>query len=175
MTNEERQLINECRVMIVGTGDFIIFVKKELEQIGFKDICIASKGDPSYFNSGKGIIVELVEEGLPISAEATCIPIILTFDFVEGAGAIVVFPEDEKDFLCKHKVRDWAAQYLSGYCAFWNVDNCEWLYESLPAIKEGKTSVEAKKTAAYLCARIAANIAVGRDVKHYPRFYLVEN
>ncbi len=38
MTNEERLLINECRVMIVGTGDFITYVKNELEQIGFKDI-----------------------------------------------------------------------------------------------------------------------------------------
>ena len=33
----------------------------------------------------------------------------------------------------------------------------------------------ALKTAAHICARIAANIAVGREVKHFPRFYLCKN
>ncbi len=175
MTNEEKHQINECRVMIVGTGDFIIFVKEELEQIGFKDIRIVSKADPLNFGCAKGIIIELIEETHPVSTDATGIPVILTFDFVEGAGAIVVFPEDERDFLDKQNVRSWVAEYLSGYCAFWNMEDCDWLHDNLLYIKEGKTSMESQKTAAHICARIAANIAVSRDVKRYPRFYLCKN
>ncbi len=175
MTNEERLLIKECRVIIVGEGDFITYVKKELEQIGFKEICNIPEADPSNLSYDKGIIIKHLEERTPLSTKATDIPIIYAFDFIEGAAAIVVFPEDEKDFLNKPTIRLWAAEYLSGYCAFWNVEDCDWLHDILPSIKESKTSMEAQKTAAHICARIAANIAVGRDVKHYPRFYLCRN
>ncbi len=174
MTNEERQQINKCRVIIVGKGEFITYIKNELELIGFKAIYNISETEPSNFSHDKGIIIEHIENGIPLSADFTDIPIIFAFDFIEGAGAIVVFPEDEKDFLNKHNIRVWAAEYLSGYCAFWNVGDCDWLHDALSAIKEGKTSMEAQKTAAHICARIAANIAVSRDVKRYPRFYLVK-
>ncbi len=175
MTNEERQQINKCRIIIVGEGDFISYVKNELEQIGFKEISDMSDMDTSKISLDNGIIIEHVEAGIPLSAEDTDIPIIFAFDFIDGAGAIVVFPEDEKDFLNKQNVREWAAEYLSGYCAFWNVADSDWLHDILPSIKEGKTSMEAQKTAAHICARIAANIAVSRDVKRYPRFYLSRN
>lgn len=46
---------------------------------------------------------------------------------------------------------------------------------ALPAIRDGKTSEVSLKTATHICARIAANIAVGRKVKHFPRFYLCKN
>ncbi len=175
MTNEERHLIKECRVIIVGEGDFITYVKNELELIGFKDIYNEAETDSSNLSYAKGIIIERLDERTPLSTKPTDIPIIYVFDFIDGAGAIVVFPEDEKDFLNKQNVRVWAAEYLSGYCAFWNVEDCDWLHDNLPYIKEGKTSKEAQKTAAHICARIAANIAVGRDVKRYPRFYLSRN
>ena len=55
------------------------------------------------------------------------------------------------------------------------MEGCDWLQSNLPAIREGKTSETAKRTAAHICARIAANIAVGREVKHFPRFYLCKN
>lgn len=153
--------------MIVGERDFITYVKKELELIGFKVICNDSEAASSQFNYGNGIIIENIEEGDPLSIEVTDIPIIYAFDFIDGAGAIVVFPEDEKEFLNKQNIRVWAAEYLAGYCAFWNVEDCDWLHDNLGSIKKGKTSMEAQKTAAHICARIAANIAVGRDVKHY--------
>ncbi len=56
MTNEERQLINECRIIIVGTGDFIAYVENELEQIGFKDIFNVAEIGPSKFSHDNGII-----------------------------------------------------------------------------------------------------------------------
>ncbi len=99
MTKEERQLINECRVIIIGEDDFISYLKKELEQIGFKVIWVMSETDPSQISHGKGILIEHIEHRTPLSAEATDIPIIFAFDFIDGAGAIVVFPEDEKDFI----------------------------------------------------------------------------
>ncbi len=175
MTNEERQLIMKCRVMILGTGDFITFIKEELEYIGFKEICDVPEMGSSKISLDNGIIIEHVVEGLPLSTDHIDIPIIFAFDFIEGAGAIVVFPEDEKDFLNKQNICVWAAEYLSGYCAFWNVEDSDWLHDILPSIKEGNTSMEAQKTAAHICARIAANIAVSRDVKRYPRFYLCRN
>lgn len=172
MTNEERQLIHECCVMIAGGGDFITYVKKELEQIGFKEIRNVYKTDPSILSHHNGIIIEHIDDGIPLTADIAAIPIILAFDFIEGAGAIVVFPDDERDFLSKQNIRVWAAEYLSGYCAFWNLGDWDWLHEALPVIRKGSISEEAKETAAHICARIAANIAVGRDVKRYPRFYL---
>ena len=99
----------------------------------------------------------------------------MPFDFVNGAGVIVVMPEDERNLLSKPELRQWAATYMAGYCAFWNVEGCEWLRDSLPDIKNGVTSGASLKTAAYICARIAANIAVRREVKHFPRFYLCRN
>ncbi len=175
MTNEERQQIYECRIIIVGTGDFITYVEKELKLIGFKEICNVAEISPSKFTHDNGIIIEYLEENAKLSAEVIDIPIIFAFDFIEGAGAIVVFSEDEKDFLNKQNIRVWAAEYLAGYCAFWNVEDSDWLHDILPSIKEGKTSVVAQKTAAHICARIAANIAVSRGVKRYPRFYLSLN
>ncbi len=76
MTKEEKQMINECRVIIVGEGDFITYLKKELEQIGFKEIWVMSETDPSKFNHNKGIIIEHIENRTPLSAETTDIPII---------------------------------------------------------------------------------------------------
>lgn len=100
------------------------------------------------------------------------IPIIYPFDFVDGAGAIVVMPGDDNELHGKANARLWAAEYMDGYCAFWNMEGCDWLQSALPKIREGNTSVAAQRTAAHICARIAANIAVGREVKHFPRFYL---
>lgn len=71
-------------------------------------------------------------------------------------------------------MRQATSEYMAGYCTFWNVEGYEWLQSALPAIREGKTSEAAMKTAAHICARIAANIAVGRKVKHFPKFYLYE-
>ncbi len=93
MTNEERLLINECPVIIVGEVDFITYIKNELEQIGFKDIYNEAETDSSNLSHRKGITIEHLDERTPLSTKATDIPIIYTFDFIEGAAAIVVFPE----------------------------------------------------------------------------------
>ena len=121
------------------------------------------------------IIVENVNEGNSCLSKDATIPLILPFDFVNGAGAIVVMPEDERDMLRKPNLRQWAATYMAGYCAFWNIDGYEWLRYSLSDIKNGVTNSTALDTAAHICARIAANIAVEREVKHFPRFYLCKN
>ncbi len=175
MTNEERRLIDGCRVMIVGACAFITFVKEELGRIGFNNIYDVSETDLTIFCRDNGIVIDHIGHGVSPTADAGDIPVIYGFDFIGGAGAIVVFPGDEKYFLEKQDIRLWAAEYLAGYCAFWNVDEGEWLSDALPAIKEGKTSEEAMKTAAHICAGIAANIAVGREVKRYPQFYLSRN
>ena len=174
MTSEERRRIADCRIAVVGATEFIDSIKVELQQLGFESIQIISPSDEETIRN-IDVIAESVNEGSSCLSKDVIIPIILPFDFVNGAGAIVVMPEDERDMLCKPDLRQWAAEYMSGYCAFWNVEGCDWLHDALPAIKENKTSEAAIKTAAYMCARIAANIAVGRNVKRYPRFYLCSN
>ena len=160
--------------MIVGKGDFITYIKEELGKLDFCNIAEVEIGE---IINGKnaGILIEYTGVGLSQAKDINSISVIYPFDFVEGAGAIVVRPGDDRNWLEKQNVRQWAAEYMSGYCAFWNVEGCDWLHDALPAIKENKTSEAAIKTAAYMCARIAANIAVGRDVKRYPRFYLFRN
>ena len=84
-------------------------------------------------------------------------------------------PGDDNELHGKANARLWAAGYMAGYCAFWNMEGCDWLQSALPKIRECMTSETAQRTAAHICARIAANIAVGREVKHFPRFYLCNN
>ena len=175
MTSEERRRIADCRIAVVGATEFIDSIRTELQQLGFESIQIISRSDKMPMPSNVDVIAENVNEGSSYFSKDVTIPIILPFDFVNGAGAIVVMPDDDRDILDKPDLRLWAVNYMAGYCAFWNVVGCEWLRDSLPDIRNGLTRHEALKTATHICARIAANIAVGREVKHFPRFYLCKN
>ena len=175
MTREEKRRIAGYRIAVVGVGEFIDSIKAELQQLGFESIQIISSSNKQPAISNFDVIAENVNEGSSYFSKDVTIPIILPFDFVNGAGAIVVMPDDDRDILDKPDLRLWAVNYMAGYCAFWNVEGCEWLRDSLPDIRNGLTRHEALKTATHICARIAANIAVGREVKHFPRFYLCKN
>ena len=175
MTSEEKRLIADCRVMIIGASDFIDYVKVELYRSGFKSINIMTANNGQTGIGTIDIIAEYVGEGYDCIEEAVKIPIIFPFDFVDGAGATVIMPGDDNELQHKDNLRLWVAEYMVGYCAFWNVEGCDWLQSALPAIREAKTSEAAQRTAARICAKIAANIAVGRDIKHFPRFYLCKN
>lgn len=175
MTSEERRRIADCRIAVVGATEFIDSIRTELQQLGFESIQIISRSDKMPMPINVDVIAENVNEGSSCFSKDVTIPIILPFDFVNGAGAIVVMPDDDRDILDKPDLRLWAVNYMAGYCAFWNVEGCEWLRDSLPDIRNGLTRHEALKTATHICARIAANIAVGREVKHFPRFYLCKN
>lgn len=175
MTSEEKSLIADCRIMIIGTSDFIDCVKAELDKSGFKSINIVSVSDGQTITDSIDIIAEYAgNESSCVSANAA-IPIIYPFDFVKGAGAIVIMPCDDNELQSKDNMRLWSAEYMAGYCAFWNVEGCDWLQTALSAIRKGETSDKAMRTASHICARIATNIAVGREVKHFPRFYLCNN
>lgn len=174
MTNEETQHIQQCPILIVGEGEFISFIKTELSKLGFSNIELLSYESTISDRNKDGIMIEHVTVGQSYSHAKPDIPVIYAFDLVAGAAAIVVFPEDEDDFIRKADLRLWAAEYMAGYCAFWNVEGCDWLHDVVPLIKNNRTSSEAQQKAAYMCARIAANIATGRDVKRYPRFYVAK-
>ena len=175
MTSEEKSLITDCRIAVIGAIEFIDNIKAELKQLGFESIQIISRSDEMPMPSIVDVIAENVNEGSFCLSKTATVPLILPFDFVNGAGVIVVMPEDERTLLCKPELRQWAATYMAGYCAFWNVEGCDWLRDSLSDIRNSVTSSAALKTAAHICARIAANIAVGREVKHFPRFYFCKN
>lgn len=175
MTSEEKRLIVDCRIMVIGVSDFIDCVKAELIKSGFKYISIISAFEKQTNMDFTDMVAEYVCEGCGCIREEVKIPIIYPFDFVEGAGAVVIMPGDDNELQRKNNMRLWAAEYMAGYCAFWNVEGSEWLQLALPEIRAAKTSEAAQRTAAHICAKIAANIAVGRKVKHFPRFYLCRN
>ncbi len=175
MTSEEKSLIADCRIMVIGVSDFIDCVKAELDKSGFKSINIVSVSDGQTITDSIDMIAEYAgNESSCVSANAA-IPIIYPFDFVKGAGAIVIMPGNDNELQSKDNMRLWSAEYMAGYCAFWNVEGCDWLQTALSAIRKGETSDKAMRTASHICARIATNIAVGREVKHFPRFYLCNN
>ena len=177
MTDEEKHLISECRVMIIGSRRFIEYVLPEMTKLGFRDVHINHGGNCFPEQSSVNIMAEYGGNGSSClkTIDNVAVPLIYPFDFVNGAGAMVVMSGDDRELLGKSDLRVWAAEYMAGYCAFWNVPDCDWLQQSHPAIRNGDTSESAQKTAAHICARIAANIAVGREVKHFPRFYLCRN
>lgn len=175
MTSEEKSMIADCRIMVIGATNFIDRVKAELDKSGFKSINIVLGNDVHTEIGLVDIVAEYMGESYTHVKGNAAIPIIYPFDFVEGAGAIVIMPDDDNELQHKDNLRLWAAEYMAGYCAFWNMEGCDWLHSALPKIREGKTSEAAQRTAAHICARIAANIAVGRNVKHFPRFYLSKN
>lgn len=45
MTNEERHLIKECRIMVIGIDTFVAYLKSELKSIGFSNIVIENDTD----------------------------------------------------------------------------------------------------------------------------------
>lgn len=177
MTNEEKHLISECRVIIIGPQAFTNHVKTELRSLGFRHTQINDERNCLCSLPSVNIIAEYGDNGFSQMNDSDEVesPLIYAFDFVKGAGAIVVMPGDDRELCGKKDIRLWAAEYVAGYCGFWNMADCDWLGQSIPAIRDGKTEEAAQKTAAHICARIAANIAVGREVKHFPRFYLCRN
>lgn len=169
MTSEEKNKIESCRVMIVGRGEFADAVNTALLKVGFHNII--------YMETPTGsadIAVDLATNGISARLDGK-LPVVYPFDFIEGGAAMVVLPDDKVEFEARGDVRLCAAKYMSGYCAFWNIGNSDWLRTVLPKIELGEQSARAQQTAACLCARILANIAVGRDVKRFPRFYIVES
>lgn len=174
MTSDEKQLIQSCRIVIIGSTDFFTYIKDELTRFGFSKLIRYPENTDNHNGITSDIQLEFIDAEISLADFDCPVPVICSFDFIAGAGAIVTFPGDDRSFLHKPGLRLRAAKYMAGYCAFWNIGGCEWLLDALPAIKAGRTNPDALKTAASLCARIAANIAVGCDVKRYPRFYLAQ-
>lgn len=169
MTSEEKNKIESCRIMIVGKSHFADAINTALLKVGFHNIIHMEAQTES-----ADIAIDVATNG--ISARlGDKLPVVYPFDFIEGGAAMVVLPDDKVEFEAQGDLRLCAAKYMSGYCAFWNIDNSDWLRVVLPRIEHGEQSPKAQQTAACICARILANIAVGRDVKHFPRFYLSKN
>ena len=169
MTSEEKNKIESCRVMIVGKNDFADAINTALLKVGFHNIIyVKAPTEPA------DIAIDLAMNGIPARLVGK-LPVVYPFDFIEGGASMVVLPDDKVEFEAQGDVRLCAAKYMSGYCAFWNIDNSDWLRMVLPRIEHGDQSAKAQRTAACICARILANIAIERDVKHFPRFYLSRN
>ncbi len=97
MTSEEKRLIADCRVMIIGASDFIDNVKAELYRSGFKSINIVSGNDVHTEIGPVDMVVEYAGEACTHVKGNAAIPITYPFDFVDGAGAIVVMPGDDNE------------------------------------------------------------------------------
>ena len=100
---------------------------------------------------------------------------IYAFDFINGAGAVVVSPEDVAELEAKPDPRKWMIYYMAGYCAFWQIENWEWLYEAVDRVVNGELSDSGIKTAMYMCDKLKEEINAGREVDRFPKFYLCKN
>lgn len=172
MTREEKQMIESCHIHIVGYGCLSALIHDELNAVGFQHI-LRYETDRNSVTADIVIVTELNDEETkpPLLHAPTLYPL----DFIEGGAVIVVLPGDSMEIPEGEGFRVWAARYIAGYGAFWNMEGWEWLAEAMPRIEKGETSETAQRTAARMCARICANLATGRDVKHFPRFYLSRN
>lgn len=145
MTNEERHLIKECRIMVIGTDTFVAYLKSELKSIGFSNIVVGNDTDYQKNSTTINIISKYGgNENSHFVSDIVSVPIIYTFDFVRGAGAIVIMPGDDKEVLAQTDLRLWAAEYMSGYCAFWNMEGCDWLGEAF-IIRKSKNPEKPKR------------------------------
>lgn len=172
MTPEEKQMIQDCRILILGNGGFSELVARALQGIGFR---LIQQSDCPSENAAYDVIIIVADSKPATVNEGSSTLFIYPFDFIEGGAAIVVLPGDKMEIPTDVNLRVWAAKYMSGYSTFWNMGDCDWLRESFPKIEKGENSENAQHTAAKICAKISANIAVDRDVKHFPRFYLCRN
>lgn len=170
MTQEEKKNIEDCPILIVGYRPLAELISDELNAIGFCQV-----GQSESF-----IGVDIAGYNIVIAVDdnyhtAVDVPTLYPFDFIDGGAVIVMLPGDNMEITDETDVRTWVAKYIIGYSAFWNMMDCEWLRELLPRIVGGDSSEPTQRTVAFMCARISASIAVGRNVKHFPRFYLSRN
>lgn len=169
MTTNCKNGIERCRIMIVGERDFANIINSYLIEAGFRDINVVDD-----LTDSADIIVDLTVNGQALSYLGK-VPIVYPFDFINGGATIVLFPGNNTEAMVDGNMRLIAAKYISGYCAFWNISDSDWLLEVLPNIERGEKSLAAQETAARLCAGVVANIALDLDVKSFPRFYLTRN
>lgn len=177
MTAEDRDAVEKYYIYISGTSEFLELLKQELSEIGFLDIREISDNE-IYEDDKNSISIELVY-GNEITTKIfhlfdNCHALIFLYDFITGAGAVVLFPGSFPDLIPNELSRHALAKYISGYCAFWNMENNNLSTETLKEICSDKRNNNSMKLAAELGAKIAANIATCRKVKSYPRFYLVK-
>lgn len=165
-------MIQDCRILIIGYGTLSGFIHDELKAVGFRQIRQAESLCNMHHSD---IIIIVASDGVATEHDIITVTTLYPFDFIGGGAAIVALPGDRMEIPIDTDIRVWAAKYVIGYSTFWNMQDLDWLSESLPGIENGVTSEEAQRTAAMICARISANIAAGRDVKHFPRFYLSRN
>lgn len=86
--------------MIVGKGEFITYINEELRKLDFCKIAEIEIGE-IINEQNTGILVEYTGAGISQSSDISSIPVIYPFDFIEGAGAIVLFPGDDRSWLEK--------------------------------------------------------------------------
>lgn len=142
MTSEEKRLIADCRIMVIGATNFIVCEKTELYKSGFKSINLAEANEGQMGIVAVDIVAEYVDKGRSSIKEEVKMPIIYPFDFVNGAGAIVIMPDDDNELQSKDNMRLWSAEYMAGYCAFWNVEGCDWLQTHSPPLEKRKQVIK---------------------------------
>lgn len=178
MTDEEKIKLERCRLLVIGSDPLTKEIDAEIRRIGFRQISHIDGGNIYPQLKNYDIVVEVVSNGSSVLAgihsSALPVPIVYPFDFIEGAGTVVLRPGDSLDFARSGNLRPAIAEYFAGYCAFWHIDN-NWLCEAIPLIRENNHSDEGMRSAAIQCSRIVASMAVGREVKYYLRFYLCRN
>ena len=92
MTDEEKNKIENCRIMIVGNGDFANAINMALLKVGFHNIIYVEAPTES-----ADIAVDLAMNELSAKLDGK-LPVVYPFDFIEVGAAVVVLPEDKPEF-----------------------------------------------------------------------------
>lgn len=106
MTSEEKRLIADCRIMVIGISDFINCVIAELDKSGFRSMNIVSVSNGKTITDSIDMIAEYAGYESACGSANAAIPIMYPFDFVKGAGAIVIIPGDDNELQSKDNTRD---------------------------------------------------------------------
>lgn len=155
MTDYEQQMISRCRIAVTGDSCRAAVIAAMAADLGLQIV-----------NTSPDIIIDASTD-----VHRSAVPVIYPVDLLEYAAVLTVLPG--YDISCiEGSGRGGLARYIAGYNIFWQVEEDIVWDELLARVGAGETSADAMRLAAMMSVSVAARIAVGRSIKHMPRFYL---
>lgn len=148
-------MISRCRIAINGDSWAAGYVAALAEGCGLQVV-----------DTSPDIIIDTSS-----NVRRSTVTVIYPVDILKCAAALAVLPEDDMSCI-EGAGRCGLARYIAGYNIFWQVEEDIVWDELLARVAAGETSADAMRLAALMSVRVATRSAVGRSIKHMPRFYL---
>jgi molybdopterin/thiamine biosynthesis adenylyltransferase len=148
--------------------------------------CFIDRTNVEALTDGHDIVVNALDfkSDIPFVFDEVCkkraIPVLHPYNFGWGGFLSVVTPDSLplsqlSDDLQSFELR--MAEYVSGYSCFWNMPQ-EWLEKIIRAYRKEENAASppqlavASWIAAGYCVNVMYNLATGKQVKIFPKFYL---